>query len=737
MEFKPLSFGLFVAGTAFFWSSLPASADPSHEITIASNIEISSSAAPVPAGTPDEPTVSISISLTAPAKTLSLTSPTVRQAAKQKKEVAGGFTLIDAKHLEEGRGSNIQDLLGSVPGLTLQSDNGMEASKVSIRGSGILSEDEPLGVAFLLDGFPLNQGDGEVILEDLSVGAIDYAEVFRGANAFKYGALTLGGSVNLVTRTGYTADPLQIRAEGGSYGFLREQTSSGGTSGPMDYYVSATARTRDGYREHSKENTKDLFSDFGYKINAHLENRVYLTVTRTNRELPGGLTKDQMNQDPRQANPPSLDQNLGKEWYYVRLADKVSFKSEHEQADAGIYWWHRDLLDRGLFNAESPEGILDYHSDNFGLLLNSVSRGQYFGHLNILTGGFAPTVEREVDQNYENLSGQKGTTTAHDTEVSINTPLYIEDQQYLTEKLSFLAGLQAIYAERRFRDLFIDTPSGDPSANLVAKTLNPKVGTLYAFNGANQVYANLSRSWQPPSFDNMVNFGDTPGDSLMFMPLAPQRAWTAEVGTRGEAGRFGWELSLYHSWVRNELLDLNNAQGVDLGAVNIDRSTHQGIEAGLEIELLDSVFIRRHSERDGDRLTLNQTYTLNDFHFDGDPVYGNNRIGGIPIHLYQAEVMYKHPCGVYAGPNIQWNMASYPVDHANTLFADTYALPGFKMGFASKKGFSVFFEAKNLTDTHYASSVDPIPDARTVMGPIQTFHPGDGRSFYGGISWVL
>jgi len=68
----------------------------------------------------------------------------------------------------------------------------MELTKVSIRGSGILSEDEPLGVIFLLDGFPFNQGDGEVILEDFSLDSIRYAEVFRGANAFKYGAITLG-----------------------------------------------------------------------------------------------------------------------------------------------------------------------------------------------------------------------------------------------------------------------------------------------------------------------------------------------------------------------------------------------------------------------------------------------------------------------------------------------------------------------------------------------------------------
>jgi iron complex outermembrane receptor protein len=207
-----------------------------------------------------------------------------------------------------------------------------------------------------------------------------------------------------------------------------------------------------------------------------------------------------------------------------------------------------------------------------------------------------------------------------------------------------------------------------------------------------------------------------------------------ELGSRGKKGRFEWELSLYRSWLRNELLELNNAQGNDIGAVNVNRSYHQGIEAALDIELLKSVFLQKKKEGAGDRLTLSQTYTVNDFHFDGDAVYHHNRIAGVPIHFYEAELLYATAAGFYAGPNIRCNITHYPVDQANTLFADSYALIGFKIGFRPQKGFSVFLEAKNLTDKRFPSSVDPIADARTSPDA-QIFHPGDGRAFYGGISW--
>jgi hypothetical protein len=47
---------------------------------------------------------------------------------------------------------------------------------------------------------------------------------------------------------------------------------------------------------------------------------------------------------------------------------------------------------------------------------------------------------------------------------------------------------------------------------------------------------------------------------------------------------------------------------------------------------------------------------------------------------------------------------------------------------------SVFIDCRNLTDQRYASSIDVIADARTEPNP-EIFHPGDGRSFYGGVSW--
>ena len=231
-----------------------------------------------------------------------------------------------------------------------------------------------------------------------------------------------------------------------------------------------------------------------------------------------------------------------------------------------------------------------------------------------------------------------------------------------------------------------------------------------------------------------MEFTEGPDSSVVYTPLQAQHAWTIEIGTRGKISRIQWELSFYRSWLRNELLELNDRFGNDIGTTNVQRSIHQGIEASLEVELLDDILIAKQGNREGDRLSLDQSYTLNDFHFNRDPVYGDNRIAGIPIHVYQVQLLYEMPSGFYAGPNLQCNFSRYPVDQANSLFADSYALLGFRVGFRRTNAFSVFIDCKNLTNERYASSIDVIADARTETNP-EIFHPGDGRSFYGGVSW--
>src|SRR5690606_3662231 len=89
---------------------------------------------------------------------------------------------------------------------------------------------------------------------------------------------------------------------------------------------------------------------------------------------------------------------------------------------------------------------------------------------------------------------------------------------------------------------------GDDSGRKSYASFNPKLGALWDYAPGQTAFANLSRSSEPPTFAEL-NPSATPG----FADLDLQKAITAEIGARGEAGRFAWDVALYRAWVKDEL----------------------------------------------------------------------------------------------------------------------------------------------------------------------------------------
>lgn len=88
-----------------------------------------------------------------------------------------------------------------------------------------------------MDGIPINTSDGLVDLFEIDPTAYRYVEVFKGANALRYGANSLGGAVNFVTPTGRDASRFEGRVDAGSFGYLQAQASTGTAVGALDYFI--------------------------------------------------------------------------------------------------------------------------------------------------------------------------------------------------------------------------------------------------------------------------------------------------------------------------------------------------------------------------------------------------------------------------------------------------------------------------------------------------------------------
>ena len=641
-----------------------------------------------------------------------LTVPSVAKAEEELAEVPGGTSVIDAETYERGRVSTLKDALEFAPGVLVQPRFGSDEARLSIRGSGIQRTFHGRGLKLLQDGVPLNLADGAFDFQAVEPLAARYVEVFRGANALELGSSTLGGAINYVSRTGYDSRPLQARAESGSYGYLRGQRQlrvRPGDTGGLDGFATLTHSSQDGFRQHAEQSNQRFLGNLGYRASEDLETRFYLAAFRSDSELPGNLTKAQLEADPRQAAPGNVALDQKRDFDLLRISNRTTLLlGNASRIDFGSFWSYKDL-DHPIFQ------VIDQESNDFGADVRYESDASLLGRPNRLVLGVTPVVGFVDDNRFVNVAGQPGARTAAGNTTSTNLDFYAEDRHQIRSRLSLSLGLQASYARRDFEDDFL--ANGDQTDEQDFDGISPKVGVLFQATPAVSLFANVSHSFEPPTFGELVNVG---GDGLL--DLDAQTADTLEVGSRGTAGILAWDVALYRARVSDELLGLNDAVGNPLGTINAERTLHSGAEVGLQARFNLS----------GGAVAFRQVYNWSHFVFDGDPVFGDNTLAGVPEHFLRTEILFERG-SFYGGPNVESSLDKYPVDHANTLFADPYTIFGLKLGYRAESGLGGFVEGRNLTDETYAATTGVIPDARGRDSA--QFLPGDGASVYAGLEY--
>ena len=134
----------------------------------------------------------------------SLTVPPLGQQREQMLQTAGSVEWIDMETLKGTYTNNLRDVLKDVPGVYVQTRYGQEL-RLSIRGSGIGRAFHTRGIEIPQDGIPFNMADGSGDFYQIDPLSVRSTEVYKGGNALPFGTSTLGGAVNFVSPTAYTA----------------------------------------------------------------------------------------------------------------------------------------------------------------------------------------------------------------------------------------------------------------------------------------------------------------------------------------------------------------------------------------------------------------------------------------------------------------------------------------------------------------------------------------------------
>jgi iron complex outermembrane receptor protein len=633
-------------------------------------------------------------------------------------DVAGGAALIGPERIRPTRQANLHDVLRLTPGVFVQPRFGAaDESQLSIRGSGLRNNFHLRGVNILVNGMPYRNADGFTDFESLELLTTEAIEVYKGANALRYGGSTLGGAVNLTTKTGYTAGWFDGFAEGGSYGFLKAQAASGGHRGDFDYYASYARTSLDGYRVWSDQRRDRVNLHAGYRLSPRLDLRSFYFFARVREHLPGALTPEQFASDPRTAVATNVSNRWGRDYdlHHVGVQLRAQL-SPTQRIQISPYFQYRDI-DHPIFR------VINQQSRDLGAELRYENTARLAGLGNRLTVGYQPAHLDMDNRQFDNVGGEHGQLRKDQKDEATGHAVYGENALSVTDRLTLVAGLRYDWSSRRARDFFLT--DGDQSDRRTFSAFMPRVGALYDLTGDVRLFANASRAYEPPLLLEL-NSLTVPG----FVDLRGQNAWQFEVGTRGQAGHLSWDLSLYDVELSDEILNVNvtpfpGAPFTVPTYRNAERTRHYGVEAGMGMTLPSTVFTRRDG---GDALALRVAYTFARYRFVRDSLFDGNQIPGAPTHYLSAELRYAHPAGLTIAPVLEWVPTSYVVNSGNTDRTGAWATLGLRAEWTlASGGLTLFAEGRNLTNTRYAATVQVDNAAR------QYLEPADGRSVYAGL----
>ena len=653
------------------------------------------------------------------AKPNSLIQNSMETAKENVKTIPGGASIVDLNQVREGRQSTWSDSLGMAPGVFIQDRFGSEEARLAIRGSGLSRTYHGFGTKVMQDGVPINYADGMFDMQTLDPNASRYVEVLRGPNATTYGATTLGGTINFVAPTGYTSPSFVGKAEAGSFGYNKVFGSTAGVAKPTeaggnvwDYYVAGSQTKQDGFRQHAEMENQKLLANFGVKVNRDVESRFYVAAVRSRTQLPGYLTKAQLESTPNIRNSGAAfvnDNNQRRDVDSQRVANKTTVRDGSNVYEFAVYAMNYNL----------------WHPISFSVIQQNVDTQG--GHLkltntsgaNLFTVAYLPsTGTTKGTSHVPNISGLvTGNPTSDYTQKSTSHTFFVEDKYRITDKTTLVGALQYDKANRKVSDVVLASNNYDHDFS----QWSPRVGVTHDLTPKNQVFASVSRNFEAP-------IHGLAGSTTLANKA--QRGTTFEVGTRGEAvdgnSQYGWDATYYRANLRDEFLSACVVPGCSPApTTNVPKSMHQGVELGLS-----HLYARQIDSR--------MALLYSDFKFVDNSAYGNNQLPGFPPIIVRAESLYRFGSEVngkpsfYAGPKMEWVPRKAPMDNTNSVYRDGYTLVGFKVGQAIDKKWSWFADVRNLTNKKYAAD-SSISANLAGVNTAAMYYPGDGRAVYFGI----
>jgi iron complex outermembrane receptor protein len=639
-------------------------------------------------------------------------------------------------------GVNPSEFLDGVPGLLARDrQNYAQDEQISIRGFGARSTFGVRGVRLYTDGIPATMPDGQGQVSHFNLDSADRIEVLRGPFSALYGNSS-GGVIQLFTADG--TDPTEIKTgiAGASYDTWRASVNARGVSGLADYNLDFTHFQTDGYRDHSAAQRE---SGNG-KVNIKIGDGGKLTLLLNTVNLPGaqdplGLTRQQFEDDPRQASPVA-------ETFNTRKAVQQSQGGAiYEQQFGGGntlrvmgYYGQRNVTQYLAIpvatqgNPLHSGGVVDLDGEYGGTDVRWIWKGELAGRSFEVAAGVNYDRQDQGRKGYENFVGDvlgvRGALRRNEDDTVFDFDQYAQATWDFAEAWSLTAGVRHSEVHFNSDDHYVTDSNPNDSGHVDYSATTPVAGLMWRASDIAHFYASFGKGFETPTFNELAYRAD--GGAGLAFDLVPAESRNGEIGMKLRPTRaIDINVALFRADTDNELSIATNSGGRTTYQ-NIGKARRQGAEFGLNGQITDDW-----------RLQLGFTWLEATFRSDflacpGTPcttpvlVPGGAKIPGVPSKDFFAALRWGHDIGWRASVKGDF-LGSVPVNDVNTDSAPSYFVLGVDVGYGfnlSSGQLRTFFSIDNAFDRNYVGSVI-VND-----GNGRYFEPAPGRTFMLGLQWI-
>lgn len=643
---------------------------------------------------------------------------------------------IDAPQVDTSSQVNLTEVVKGVPSLQIRNrENYAQDLQLSMRGFGARSTFGVRGIRLYVDGIPATMPDGQGQTSNIDLSSLDHVEVLTGPFSSLYGNSS-GGTILTSTKEGQGKDSIELSYSGGSHDKSRAGlVLQGGAKGANEpsYVISSSYFDTDGYREHSGaekvlNNAKLSWNlDDGSKIN-------WVTnYVKIHADDPGGLTRADWENNPKQVVQNVLDYNARKEIDQIQtgLTWSKPINDQHElyamtymgQRQVTQYQSIPDTVQRNPNTPYQAGGVIDFKRNYYGADFRWT--GKELLPNTTLSVGVALDAMKEDRQGYQNFNdtgdkGVKGALRRDEDNTLWNIDPYLQASWQFLPTWRLDTGVRYSNVHYKSKDYYIVGLNGDNSGKTSYEEVLPSVALSWQITPEVLVYASYAKGFETPTFTEMAYPAQGGASTL---DLKPSTSDTYETGLKSQNQLGDFTLAVFQTKTKNDIVSAESFAGRSTFR-NADKTLREGVEFAWNKKLW----------RD---LTAIASYTYLDATFDSTvPAAGKiseipegNAIPGIAKKQAYASLAWQPSHGLYGGVEVQYMDKVY-VNDTNSDAAPSYSVTSANVGYAWVMGdwkVNSFARVDNLFDKNYAGSVI-VND-----GNGRYFEPADGRNWSAGL----